>query len=434
MAIVKNQDLPLDYIEDKVDPPIPFIDSYRRVVGEGIDHPELPAGEEIVTGRKTESRPGTRSDSEFSKPSDREAWRDEFKNCLACWGNQVDTEGEVDPCHSAGSRHYVTPWEYVSGAQNTYFNQFMKECLDWAVAHPGEIFPKCEDLQIGQSDDDFCPNGQISFSVSNGVNPAITGMTCGELYAPMIWQAPAIWGDCPEEVIIYFTDDDGRKGCGYLHRMTEIECCCEINPELEISYTALTMGCGAEQELGINPDAHGCAPYSWELDGDGSISETEGETTIYTSPESNPQCVSRPTITLRDGCGNSAAIQLAINCYSGAAMALQLADFTSFICPGNNDIDCDGNCFPDQVCIVRTLQNTKYKCDSSILDFCDTTTPTYDCWPDCFNGAEGLGCWSNQCGGHIPGPTICGNVYDERSEAMKAGGCCPMNPLTGLPY
>jgi hypothetical protein len=63
MAIVKNQNLPLDEIEDQLTPPIPFVDTYRRVLSEGIDHPRLEAGYEIVTFSKKESRPANRSKS-----------------------------------------------------------------------------------------------------------------------------------------------------------------------------------------------------------------------------------------------------------------------------------------------------------------------------------------------------------------------------------
>lgn len=438
MVIVKNQDLPLEDIEDKVDPPIPFIDSYRRALGEGIDHPELPAGEEIITARKTESRPGTRSDSEFSKPAGREAWREKFNECLACWEKQVDTEEDLDPCMSASHRRYVKEWNYVPGAKDTYFNTFMSDCLNWAKINPGEPMPECEDLNVSASDYEFCINGQILFNAENGNNVVIKSVECGEIVDPMLWQAPPDFETCPNEVTVYFEDDDGRKGCVILTKMTELECCCEIYPEVGMTYTSLQMTCGGSQNLGIDPELAGCPPYVWELSGGGELDTSEGEGVVYTAPETNPGCAFNATIKVTDQCNNGSEIRIAVNCVSGEDEALKIATFFSenWSCGWTWDA-CPG--IEYKFCTAMKAFDY-YRCDGEFIERGNVGWRMQSC--DIYPGAcPGPPC-SQYPGAYKEDVTCeelyegdgCGSPYDLRTEEMIAEGCCPLNPFTGLPF
>jgi hypothetical protein len=64
-----------------------------------------------------------------------------------------------------------------------------------------------------------------------------------------------------------------------------------------IEYTTLLMDFNEQQLLSIS-DPSGCSEYKWELSGGGSLSNEEGNTTVYTAPASNASCAYNPTITL----------------------------------------------------------------------------------------------------------------------------------------
>jgi hypothetical protein len=189
------------------------------------------------------------------------------------------------------------------------------------------------------------------------------------------------------------------------------------------------MSCSQQQTFTA---VGGCDPFSWSLSGGGTLNTYTGGEVTYTSPASNPNCTLNPTIEVTDCCGNTAQISLAVNCYNDPGMALQIATAHVFKCPGDNHLDCNDNCYPDQICVVRSYQNTTYDCNGNVIAACDTGVGVMDCWYDCESGGP-LGCWSNQCGGHSP-IADCGTLYDERTVEMKAAGCCPLNPMTGLPY
>jgi hypothetical protein len=97
-----------------------------------------------------------------------------------------------------------------------------------------------------------------------------------------------------------------------------------------------------------------------------------------------------------------------------------------------------------------------YRCDNVLLNY--QVYPTSDCetnkWGCGYNPESGyqlpLGCgWpgdpppNSNCNVGCEGclGTDCmyennGNcgLYDKRSQQMKDAGCCPINPMTGLPY
>jgi hypothetical protein len=353
-----------------------------------------------------------------------QAWREEFRGCLDCWENQVDTEEDLDDCDSAGSRHYVKPWTYVPGAKSTFFNSFMKSCLDWAKANPGTPYPACENLDVTPDDYEYCPNGEIFFTAQNGNGAYIVGADCGEITGVMLWTAPADTGECPEETKIYFEDADGRKGCVYLIKKDEDECCCEINPEVGIEFVSLQMSCSESQDLGIDPEAQGCPPYAWALDGGGSLSDTEGLTVTYTAPASNPNCENNPTITVTDKCGNSGQIKIAVNCNEDP--------YTAFL---HQECECCPPVFWSGLWwYPGNWSMWTYHCDGTLRSECisnpDCESPIV---AQCAGGDCGqeTGCYSNECQGVQGQP--CG-FYDRRNQDMKDKGCCPINPVTGLPW
>lgn len=455
MAIVKNQDLPLEDIEDKLDPPIPFIEQYRRTLDEGIDHPALPAGEETVTYSKSWSRPATRSEGTSSPTETNQAWRDKFRECLDCWENQVDTEEEVDDCHSAGSRHYVKPWEYVPGAQNTYFNQFMKDCLDWAKANPGKKFPKCEDLEPVPSPFEYCPGEVKNFTVGNGKNPVVVSADCGEKTGDLEVTITADPETCPEECEVKFSDDDGRKGCAEGTKKADEECCCSQEIPLAIVYSTLLMTCGGEQTFTIDPEQAGCEPYTWSLEGGGSIEHTEGDHTKYTAPATNPECALNPTIKLTDSCGVESEIKLAVNCYTSAGEAYRNPYMgTEAGGTGISNVCGSYSGIPKQTC---RLYHERRNCDGSWFTMTRITLWQYhfcnfSLYVDCCGAAQqckaSYACVAKSTGAgsapccQTPEDTRCSHqtcsadcttVTDLRSGAMKTAGCCPLNPVTGAP-
>ena len=230
--------------------------------------------------------------------------------------------------------------------------------------------------------------------------------------------------------------------------------CCEKNEDaykavhtedwgdLDIEYTSLVMGCDEEQELTAK---YGCPPFTWTLvSGGGILTPAEdGLSAIYASPETNPDCVSNPTITLQDRCENTKELQLAVNCGDPAWTAFKYVDYIE--CRGCakyvvgtcnmkligrvQNYDCDGN-----------LKDTQY--DSSGDEFAPKPT-TFSCSDP--NVAEYLNCGSPDCWEFR---STCGDCieywltwwfgygsgwHDVRSQAQKDAACCPINPETGLP-
>lgn len=448
MAIVKEQEVPTTDNEDNLDPPVEFIKQYRRLLSEGIDHPKLEAGYEIITASKKESRPAQRSRWRYYNKPENEAWREVFKKCLACWRTYADTDAEEDTCRSAGSKHYVKPWHYVPGAILTWFNSFMKKCLDWQVTHPGEIYPTCEDLIPIPQIFEYCPGDTVAFTFQNGNTPFIDSTDCGTPIGTLEIEIPFQNENPPQTCTVHFKDSDGRRGCAYGTQKPLDQCCCATTPPVEILYTTLAMQCSESQGFSVDPDYPGCPPYNWTLSGGGSLSANTGDSTTYTAPDTNPSCTLNPTITLQDSCGSSRSIQLAVNCYTIATSAFKEwacttgADGSSwcasrwgypsvntrnwyyfpnyYLCngtflsagPGNNAMACKG----------PVLDCCGYFHLAKIDDYCDCLTGYQFC-----TGALG-NCMKRKF------TMECGDTEDLRTAAMKAAGCCPINPLTGLPF
>lgn len=430
MAKVINQRLPVEGVEETLDPPIEFIKTYRRALTEDINDDRMPSNEGIVSYTKKDTRPATRNTATPGPSTKSKAHRREFSDCEDCWRGQPPFDENIDPCHSAGSRHYMKPWSYIPGAKHTAFNKFMSDCLNWKVAHPGTKYPRCEDLQIDPDTLRYCPGDPNDFEVKNGNNPAIAAVDAGEITGPLQWTPPEDYEDCPETVIIQFTDTDGRKGCAIATREDEAECKCQKPYELEILFATSAMLCSESQVLSVDPEAPGFPPYEWDLTGGGSLSTLKGESTVYTAPETNPNCVGNAEIILTDACGKSRALHIAVNCYVPPTIAVRYCAETVGTC------DCiewyGGNCIMVGVWGVN-LHRWDYDCAGNILYEEQAEGLSFsmsgDYWgTDCvmLENCSVYGVFS------CPGQG-CNKVRDLRTEEMKQQGCCPANPETGLP-
>ena len=237
--------------------------------------------------------------------------------------------------------------------------------------------------------------------------------------------------------------------------------CCEKNSDeykavhtddwgdLDIEYTSLVMGCGEQQELSVK-DGFGCPPFTWTLvSGGGTLTPAEGNlTAIYESPETNPNCVSNPTILLKDRCG-SKELRLAVNCFDPPWNSFAYVEYT--ICR-----PCGKAASP--FCDMKLIAGRwSYACNGSFNDAFYYGGPTDDDHIATYNCSDPGTYEYLNCGG-IGGDitsctefqTVCGSncaelyteywthypagYHDVRTQEMKDGGCCPINPSTGLPF
>jgi len=220
-------------------------------------------------------------------------------------------------------------------------------------------------------------------------------------------------------------------------RDVQAQCTPTGNP-LVINYTSLSMGCNTSQNLSASG---GCPPYNWSLSGGGTLTPSGGDNTsaTYVAPASNANCTDNPTITLTDCCRNAAGIQIAVNCYTGEGRALGYAHIDE--CSG---VWCDARgcdqghvyCW-DWTVDAWTCSNVNiYHCESRP---CGTGNPPCNGQTQGWvhqdeHPAEGGDCWTNQCGCGCGGTSCtCDTLLDCRTALMKQQGCCPIDPLTGLP-
>ena len=223
-----------------------------------------------------------------------------------------------------------------------------------------------------------------------------------------------------------------RDRCGTSYAV-DLTSCCDGALPLGINYSSLQMSCGQQQDLAASG---GCGPYSWAVTS-GSLSASTGNSVTYTAPATNPNCEDNPTITVTDCCGSTAQIQLAVNCYAGNDPALGLVAMVVHFCRVCTDCSCG--------CCSISLHNQEWNCAGVIVVDCSSgpsacTVGDYntDCDNACFPAGaacKGLTCNSAQCGCIKQNPACpCNTLIDGRTADMKTQGCCPLNPLTGLPF
>lgn len=222
-----------------------------------------------------------------------------------------------------------------------------------------------------------------------------------------------------------------KDRCGGEYSIRTRPCCSDAAP-LQITYTSLQMSCGGKQSFGA---LGGCAPYVWRCNT--GVIDQGGN---YTAPSSNGDCLNNDVVTVTDCCGNEASCQIAINCYDNVSTAIvsSQCNVCSRWCLGAGQAGCNQGAV---LCLDLVVD--VFNCSGVSLSHCTTSHGCADytdapCNGNTTNwrpasGAEVPGCdttgdcSSAQCGGGA-----CG-VVDGRSPTMKSGGCCPINPYTGLP-
>lgn len=71
----------------------------------------------------------------------------------------------------------------------------------------------------------------------------------------------------------------------------------------------------------------GCPPYTWRLSGGGALTPG-GASAIYVAPPTtNTDCANNSTITLTDGCRNTATLQIAVS--TGTYFAYKKTEFVT---------------------------------------------------------------------------------------------------------
>ena len=273
--------------------------------------------------------------------------------------------------------------------------------------------------------------------------------------------APKTMGGCETNVIVTVKDRcrverdlAGLPGTDETEGMdqTKFLSCCEIvelNP-FSIGYTTLSPGLSVEQMLNTN---NGCVPVTWSFTGNGSLKQgaelpyvpTRTDVAYYTSPDSNPGCENVDTVTATDCCGRSATIEFTVTANTAGSICLS----TLSVFPGA--------CAPywgTYMCYTSwSATETVWDCAGNETHSHSDSGAGYGAY--CYEGAgtdprnylcEGCGscvvtmmemfwnqgtvyrCWAK-------GQPVPWNVVgDQRSAAQIAAGCCPINPLTGLPF
>ena len=201
--------------------------------------------------------------------------------------------------------------------------------------------------------------------------------------------------------------------------------------DISIGYTTQGMQVNEEQTLTVEGGVDGCV-YAWAItSGGGELSAGTGTSVIYTAPASNPNCDENATISLSVEGNICDTLQIAISAYSSAAYAYEIVslDAEPSKCCSYAPFSCGPSpphyppCPAVQYCGPKTEYTCKiYGCTGDMLRwcgsyFCHMTIP-HDNYPG------SIGCYTyagNQRCGYGKG----WGTYDLRSDAKKAGGCCP---------
>lgn len=220
--------------------------------------------------------------------------------------------------------------------------------------------------------------------------------------------------------------------CGNSYSIQVQSCCATCDP-LTLNYTSLQMSCGGQQQF---QGSKGCPPYVYSCNT--GIIDQGGN---YTAPSSNGDCANNDTVTVTDCCGNSASCQIAVNCYSGPSVAITYSSCSP--CYGGCLCLDAGGC-NQGIVYCGDWKVWTYKCDGTFISECSTSngcsgyqnppcngqTQGWHVSDQCSPNSTCEECFTAQCGGSNP----CNTAVDSRTSGMKSGGCCPINPYTGLPF
>ncbi len=158
-----------------------------------------------------------------------------------------------------------------------------------------------------------------------------------------------------------------------------------------IDYTTQQMSVNESQNLSVGNPTEGSI-YTWSLSGGGSLSTTTGNSTTYTAPAANVNCLQNATITLQ--CDNPEVVcdtlRIAVN-----ATAPGIAYYT------NMKVEFSGGCAFMEGGWWYDQEN-QWLCNGTFYDH-NIHSPDY----------------VNPYGAPCPA------VYDRRSATQKTAGCCP---------
>jgi len=213
----------------------------------------------------------------------------------------------------------------------------------------------------------------------------------------------------------------------------EVRICC-LKETISIGYTSQQMACNGTQVLTVIPGGGANDCYSWAItSGGGSLDVNTGNAVTYTAPSSNAGCANNPTITLTakkpDGSTQTATLQIAVNCYApienaGIEVILEMC---ATPCCGKikaRYFRCSGAVLGYLDCCGCDCNNATCDCSLGVPppDYCTEENIPVRCASSCGTGGPGQPC--NSLGGScVP------RMVDIRTEAQKAGACCPQQLL-----
>ena len=185
-----------------------------------------------------------------------------------------------------------------------------------------------------------------------------------------------------------------------------------------ISVPSQQMGVDGTQSLTVTGGSGG---YTWAIaGGGGNLSGTSGDAVSYQAPPTNPSCGNSPTICVADDTGQMTCMKIAVNGSTHTAPVLTQFDYSNGQCTFFN------YCYDPLQCsyVGFTLTMTYIRCDGSVYG-----TYSENHGQNCgyYSSDEFMAIWKGlSCPAN--GGTRDG-ICDNRSEQLKAGGCCPVQML-----
>lgn len=323
------------------------------------------------------------------------------------------------------------PWMYESYPK-----------MEWELAHPGQ--PSYPQPPGGTTYVDCTPKGD---AVGGGsAAPCYSGINCGKwaftcAHRITLFGVPQSFGwiqnlqqNNNDTVVVTVCWDEaaraaksrlgitatGPNGWTYTSLVDMQNCCpdkevcgatCNRCPSLSIGYTSQQMSCSSTQILTAGG---GAGKYEWSVSGGGTVSPSKGGSTIFTASSSNEDCLSNPTITLKDCCGIKATVKLAVNCDADAGPASihvwYYAEWEGIYAQYYN---CAGTAGASAACCGG--DNYPAQCDP--LCCCGSSDCTI--YAPCKDAVLGCDCSTR--------------YVDVRTTEMKTAGCCPKQLLVGYP-